>query len=353
MSFLVEYAKRLGDRPIVLPNCDKHALMLAKHAPSLTPFCRIWTTEYSALASLINKDSLYKIAAQAGLPTVPSVCEPSLDDVAAWSLKNPAPYFIKPSYEGIESSKLRQKNLLIEDRDALLNYVSQHGATSLIVQRMLAGGDGYIFDCYGLCDKDGRIVTITSHRRWRQHLPDFGATCFGEIPASGLSKEAEGTLFERTATLLHSIRYHGIFGIEWLLEKETGNFYIIDFNARPFTTISHLQACGLNLPALAYSELVDEDVTNKVQTLQLRHFYWVDLLKDIESFAEKYRKGQIQIMDWIMSLLRCRSFAYWDWLDPVPGLHRLKTILSRIMQYPVKRISTRDLPVSQTRISEQ
>ena len=46
--------------------------------------------------------------------------------------------------------------------------------------------------------------------------------------------------------------------IEWLLERDTGRFYVIDFNARPFMSLGHLTDCGLNLPALTYAELIGQ-----------------------------------------------------------------------------------------------
>ena len=47
-----------------------------------------------------------------------------------------------------------RKNLLLETREQLLSYVRSHGTESLVIQRMIRGGDGNIFDCYGLCDRD-------------------------------------------------------------------------------------------------------------------------------------------------------------------------------------------------------
>ena len=98
---------------------------------------------------------------------------------------------------------------------------------------MIRGGDGNIFDCYGLCDRGGRVVSMTSHQRLRQYPPDFGATSMGEIPAALPTKD-EQFLFAATERLFNTVRFHGIFGIEWLRDETTGAFYLIDFNARPF-----------------------------------------------------------------------------------------------------------------------
>ena len=136
-------------------------------------------------------------------------------------------------------------------------YAADYGTDSIIIQRMIQGGDGFIFDTYGYSDRTGQILTMASHRRLRQNPSNFGSTSFGEIP-SQLSTEAERSIFAATERLLGHIKYHGIFGIEWLLEQSTGKFYLIDFNARPFTSIGHLADCGMNLPALTYAELTNE-----------------------------------------------------------------------------------------------
>ena len=259
IRFLIQYAKKLGRKPVLLPTGDAHALLLARHSAELEPHCRIWQLPYAELARVINKTALYQAAQAAGVPIIPSLSTPTLAELTEWSRHNDGPYILKPSYQGISSCKLSAKNLVLEDREQLLSYVRTHGSESLVVQRMLRGGDGNIFDCYGLCDRNGRVVSLTSHQRIRQYPPDFGATSMGEIPAP-LPNPAEQFLFAATERLFESIRFHGIFGIEWLRDDKTGGFYLIDFNARPFLTIGHLRDCGVNLPLLAYRDLVGESL---------------------------------------------------------------------------------------------
>lgn len=338
LAFLLDYVKVFEIPPVVFPCSDEHALLLAKNVELLSPFCTIATTDYSDLRQIINKNTLYEIAERANLPIVPAISEPTYEEVVSWSDCNAAPYFVKPFYEGVSTSKLREKNLRIASREELLNYVKQNGANSLVIQCMLRGGDGFIFDCYGYCNERGEVLTIASHRRWRQHLPDTGATCFGEIPAS-INHADESLLFNNTIALLKQIRYHGIFGIEWLYDKASGKYYIIDFNARPFVTISHLLSCGLNLPALAYHDMIGAANYAIDVRPQLKRVYWIDLLKDIETYNQKRHQGHIRFSDWFISLLKCRSFAYWDVLDPMPGIHQICKIIVRIFQYMFKKHS--------------
>lgn len=329
IAFLLDYAAGLnatGGRPVVIPTCDEHALLLARHAQALHAQCRVWTTDHAELTRIVSKDGLYAVAQGLGVPTVPSLIEPRLDELAAWSEQHPAPYLLKPFYVGVAGSRLKHKNLRLDSRTALLDYVERHGAQSLIVQRLIQGGDGYVFDCYGLCDERGGIVSMATHRRWRQHRPDFGATSYGEIPA-GLPDAGEQALMAQTEQLLGGLRYHGIFGIEWLLDRETGAFYLIDFNARPFMSLGHLTDSGLNLPALAYRELTGTLPADVERVPRLKHLLWVDLLRDLQTLRELRAARRITLIGWLRSVLRCRSLAYADWRDPGPGLGRAWELL--------------------------
>ena len=324
---LIDYCSALGGEPVVIPTSDADALWLARNERLLRPHCRFSSTSLTHLLDIVSKDRLYAIAQRLALPVVPSITAPSLDELDQWSLVNPAPYLLKPFYNRIVDSALRQKNLLVHSRESLLSYVAQNGSRALIVQRNIRGGDGYILDCYGLCRADGSPIALASHRRLRQGPADFGTTSFGEIPAIS-DDGTQAKLFKYTRALLGRLSYHGIFGIEWLQHRETGELSLIDFNARPFSSIGHLTDCGLNLPLLAYRDLTGEDLSAEAEEPVLKHLYWMDVPSDA------YRSlgtGSIPKWVWLKSLLQCRSFAVWDWRDPGPWLQQTGLIVGRVL----------------------
>jgi predicted ATP-grasp superfamily ATP-dependent carboligase len=350
---LIHYAKGLGHRPVVLPTGDAHALMLAKHATELEPYCRIWQLPHAQLARVVNKTSLYQAAQAAGVPIIPSLATPTLEELIEWSRSNEGPYILKPSYEGIGSCKLHGKNLVVEGREQLLSHVRTHGAESLVIQRMIRGGDGNIFDCYGLCDREGRVVCLTSHQRIRQYPPDLGATSMGEIPAP-LPSAAEQFLFAATERLFKGLRFHGIFGIEWLRDEKTGAFYLIDFNARPFLTIGHLRDCGVNLPLLAYRDLVGEALDDVNPRPTVKRKRWIYITKDIDTFRMmRPTARRIGVLSWLLSVASCRSYAYISLRDPMPGVQSLVRIVGRAFRYALRAGKNRELPPSTTRSSAE
>jgi D-aspartate ligase len=343
VEFLIDYAGKLGNRPVVLPTGDAHALVLAKYAEALAPHCRVWQLPHEQLTRIVDKTLLYEAARTAGVPTIPSLAAPNLTELLEWSRQHDGPYILKPSYDGIHSCKLPGKNLVLENREQLLAYVRNHGAESLVVQRMIRGGDGNIFDCYGLCDANGRVVCLTSHQRIRQFPPNFGATCMGEIPAQ-LPTRDEQFLFAATERLFNSVRFHGIFGIEWLREETTGAFYLIDFNARPFLTIGHLRDCGVNLPLLAYRDLIGESLAAVPPRPAVRRKRWVYISKDIDTFRILRESGQQPgLLPWLASVASCSSFAYVSLRDPMPGVRAILQIVGRSLRYVVRAGRSKEL----------
>jgi D-aspartate ligase len=336
IDWLIQYSRRLGHRPVVIPTTDAHALMLAKHQEQLKPYCRLFETRYNELQNIIHKNGLYQTAESAGVKAVPSIYEPNADEIEHWCQTHPGPYLLKPFHNGIKACALRKKNFVLPDSQALQEYAARYGTRALIIQQLIKGGDGYVFDTYGFCDKEGHIVTMASHRRWRQDIPDFGVTSYGEIPVNDPSIEA--TIFEQTTRLLSSMHYHGIFGIEWIYDQSTGQYFLIDFNARPFSSIGHLKSCGLNLPLLAYQDLTGGDLLRVEARPTLRHSFWVDILPDLYSFSEKKAQNKSSWSDWLRSVAACRDFAYWDIHDPGPGLYRLWQIFNLLFHAIWKRV---------------
>ena len=109
---------------------------------------------------------------------------PSASQAAEWVRTNDGPYLIKPFYTGVPASRLgKRKNIVLDTPEALLAFVSEGEMQSLLVQRIIRGGDGYIFDCYGYCNTEGRVVAMATKRRLHQNIPHYGTCTMGEIPA--------------------------------------------------------------------------------------------------------------------------------------------------------------------------
>ena len=334
-GFLIELAGALGRRPVVFPTNDATALLLARHRSRLESACTTWETTHDELSRIVHKDRLYEAAAAAGVRVPPMLVAPEPGEVAAWCRDNRPPYLVKPFYSSIPGCRMKRKNRVFRSAAELVGYARSAGLESLVVQRMIESGDGHVYDAYGLCDRRREPVVLASHRRIRQFPPDTGATSFGEIPVIG-APELVGRLFDGTRRLLSTLRYHGIFGVEWLHERGTGDLYMVDFNARPFSSIGHLAASGLNLPLLAYRELIGEEGLSVERYPGLVHRYWMDFNWDLRGFRSARRARGQTWRGFAADVLSCTSFAYFDVRDPVPWLRRGVDLLRILADYTKK-----------------
>jgi D-aspartate ligase len=323
-----QMARRIGKSPPLFPTSDRDALLLANHRDRLASVVRLWATAAPRLHEIVSKNLLYRCARARSLPLIPDCAGPHRDDYERWANVQPGPYIVKPNPTLPNARAFSRKNYIVADAAALLACVDEYGSANVVAQRVVAGGDGYIFDTYGLTSESGALLTIASHRRWRQCAPDYGATSLGEIPVRGMDG-VEAKLFEHTSRLLDGLGFHGIFGIEWLMDRDSGEFYVIDFNARPFLSIGHLTDSGMNLPHLAYLDLVGQ-LPPLERTPVLRHMFWVDLLRDLDARAAQAPAARLRLPQYLAQLMRCRSFGYLSVSDPLPAIARAAELLRRI-----------------------
>jgi D-aspartate ligase len=329
LVFLRIYARWLNNRPVVFPTGDAQALFLARHHKTLEDECRVWGTSSADMQALVHKDRLYELAARANVPVLPSIMPTDLEALEVWAQQHAGPYLLKPLYQAMPGATIQTKNQCLAHVDELMTFARQHGLNNTVVQRLIQGGDGEIYDTYGLRARSGVIVSMVSHRRWRQCPADLGSTCMGEIP-SGLDVGGDSMLYELTRQLLESSGFHGIFGIEWLRDRTNARFYVIDFNARPFLTIGHVLDCGLNLPYLAFQELMDMDQKQVDPWPVLRRKTWIDSVRDISARRSRAGQHRVSTWAWLKSVYKARSYAYWRLRDPGPGLRRLGQFLKLI-----------------------
>ncbi len=323
-----QLAKRIGQAPPLLPTSDRDALLLADHRDRLASVVRLWTTQASRLHEIVDKNLLYRHARARALPLIPDCAGPDREDYERWTAAQPGPYIVKPNPTVPGARAFTRKNYIVADAAALLACVDKYGPANIVAQRVVAGGDGYIFDTYGLTSESGALLTIASHRRLRQCAPDYGATSLGEIPVRGMD-DVEAKLFAYASRLLDGLQFHGIFGIEWLLDRTSGELYLIDFNARPFLSIGHLTDSGMNLPHLAYLDLVGQ-LPALERTPVLRHLFWVDLLRDLDARRAQAPGARVRLPQYLAQLMRCRSFGYLSLSDPLPAMARAGEMLQRI-----------------------
>jgi hypothetical protein len=99
-------------------------------------------------------------------------------------------------------------------------------------------------------------------------------------------------------SLLKSINYSGICGVEFKFDADTDEYKLIEINVRPVNTIGLAPACELDI---AYRDLSGESV-EPVTTWQ-DNVKWLRLWVDYFAARETRRRdGEPSFIDWVLSV---------------------------------------------------
>lgn len=212
------------------------------------------------------------------------------------------------------------KNLIVKTPDELANFIETYPQleTEVIAQEIVPSGDGkiYLVTCYS--DSNGKVRIAYSGKKIRQYLPDFGVTCFGV-------SEQNDYLKSITIRFLEAINYTGYATLEFAYDKASDKYYFIELNIRSFYHNQLFKDAGLDINYLAYQVVKKQgDCPEHCLTQQVDNIYWLDFTRDFGSFM---RKPALSLFQWIKSITKARSFAYFNCKDLKPFIVSLKTFM--------------------------
>jgi len=336
---LEEIGKELRRRAVLIPVSDILALAVAQSRETLEKYYYLFQNTECQLSQLVDKVKLYSRAKDIGLTVPDSVFEPTIPELEDWIQGHPPPYFAKPSYSGKANASLKSKNRIFSSRKELLSFVRESGSNSLIVQQYIGRSDGNLYDVYGVNQQNGVPVVLETHRRIRQWPVGRGITSFGEIPITNDS-DISKRIVEQTRTLFAGMKYHGIYGVEWLHEETSGQLYLIDVNCRPFSSIGHLADSGINLPELAYLEASGDinGLVRSTENFSVRHTYWIHFARDFRSAWYHSRVCQdFTLYRWILEIASAKSYAFLSASDPIPFVIESVSFVRFLIRAIIKR----------------
>jgi predicted ATP-grasp superfamily ATP-dependent carboligase len=185
-----------------------------------------------------------------------------------------------------------------------------------MVQELIPG-DGRQQYAYCALYEGGEPVATMVARRLRQHPPEFGR-------ASTYVETVDAPEVEALAhRVLQPIGYDGLVELEFKRDSRSGEFKLLDFNARTwgYHTIAH--EAGVDFPYLLYRRQLRQPVTFQRTRPGVR---WVRLLTDLPTAAVEIAGGRMSARAYLRSLRRADCEAVFSARDPLPGLAEVALI---------------------------
>jgi predicted ATP-grasp superfamily ATP-dependent carboligase len=229
---------------IVLPLMERQTDILAKYLDEFKKICQLPPLPDSeTLQLVINKQRLYDWLFEKGFSDSTAISIPFPFDSAQLPDNIRFPLLLKPfwgsSGEGI---------ILIRDKTHLESILSPAISGDLLLQPYYPGID---IDISALVEK-GRILAYTIQNGLK------GSKAF---------KYSKGIVFSHNADLLafaskifESLSYSGIAHLDFRYDSGNNRFYLVDFNARYWSTLTGSMMAGINFPHLACLKAVNSEI---------------------------------------------------------------------------------------------
>jgi len=188
--------------------------------------------------------------------------------------------------------------------------VAQIKPEEILIQEIVPG-DGTTQYSYCAFVQGGVPTSVLTARRVRQHPREFGraATYVETIDAPEIE-----ILSER---FLKAINYHGVVEIEYKRHSRTGEYKLLDVNARPWGFHAIGPAAGVDFPYVIYADQMGipaEPARAKAGV------GWLRMVSDIPTALSDYLHGSLSVSTYLKSLKATRVESVFSAGDPLPSL---------------------------------
>jgi predicted ATP-grasp superfamily ATP-dependent carboligase len=321
---LLAFSSKCTEKPFLLATGDRDALLVARHQQRLAErFCFV-SPSYDALSGIVDKARLYETARRYGIPHPKFHVVRNAGDVEAAVESIDTPCYVKPAlaheWRRYRRGKLERAANVAELRRILGDFVSL-GLVAIPIE-IIPGGDGDVHSVTTYIDKTGRPVAWRTKRKIRQFPLDAGDGCAQEITN-------EPAVAKIGLQLLAACGHRGPATVEFRRDARDNHFVLMEINARTILGQEMITRSGLDAPLLAWHDATSKPLPPPVPA---RPVQWTFFGPDFRAFRELRRRGSITTLEWLMSIARSRSFAYFAWDDPLPFLARVGLWIGRRLQ---------------------
>jgi len=235
----------------VFPTHDEHVNALARHADELEERYRFPFPRWSVLERVQSKRHQLDTAETIGFP-VPRTFHPrSADEAQAAGAELGFPLIVKPAAPAGFRRTHNTQLFRCENAAELARAYEDAAQYEPMVQELVPGGAEEMYTLGSYISADGEALGLFSGRKVRQTRGFMGVARVGE--AIWVDEVVEQGL-----ALLRALSFHGISQVEMIRDPRDGRYKLIEVNPRLWQWHSLAAACGVDLPWIAYRDLIGD-----------------------------------------------------------------------------------------------
>jgi D-aspartate ligase len=234
---------------VVFPTHDGQLNLISQHLGDLqvhAPF-----PGWELLERVQSKRAQLDEAVAAGVD-VPRTAHPaSREEARAAAEDIGLPVLVKPERHVEFKQRFRRQAFRCETLDDVGDAYDRAKEFAPMVQELIPGGDDALYTVGSYLDRNGAALGVFSGRKLRQTPPGIGTCRVGEAVW-------EQTSVDAALRLLRGFGYFGLSQVEFKRDARDGSFKLMEINPRLWQWHGLAAACGIDLPRLAYADLVGD-----------------------------------------------------------------------------------------------
>ena len=311
VQFLLDVAKKIGKRSLLIHTTDSGAGWLADNADPLSEGYIFPRLSKQLVLTLANKKEMYFLAKKYGVPT-PEACFPiSLGEVEEYVKDAVFPVVLKELYRG-GSPRVGKRMFVAKTKDELLKlYVECEDSSNpnFMLQEYIPGGDDSIWMFNGYFDEKSDCLFGMTGRKIRQSPIHTGVTSLGVCLQNPVVDEL-------TRRFMKRIGYKGILDIGYRYDERDGKYKVLDINPRIGSTFRLFVGDNeLDVARAQYLDLTGQLVPSS-RLVEGRKWFVED--RDfVSSFRYHYEKS-LTFKQWLASYRGVQESAWFAWDDLSP-----------------------------------
>jgi predicted ATP-grasp superfamily ATP-dependent carboligase len=251
IAALAAIGEETDDLLPVFPTHDEHLNAIARRAAGLPGNYRFPFPGWDVLEKIQSKRHQLDTAASIGFP-IPRTLHPrSAEEARAAGEEIGFPLVVKPSANIGFRRTHRAQLFRCETPEELERAYEAAAPYEPMVQELIPGGAEAMYTLGSYLDRSGEPLGLFSGRKLSQTHGFTGTARVGE--AVWVDEVVEQGL-----ALLRALDFHGISQVEMIRDPRDGEYKLIEVNPRLWQWHSLAAACGVDLPWIAYRDLVGD-----------------------------------------------------------------------------------------------
>jgi len=279
-------------------------------------------------AVVLEKQRTFDAARACGIELPCSYIAPTLADLDALRGDMRFPVIVKRSSAAIAGSFKIRHYFSFEALRA--EYVAEPTFGGQTILQQYDGGEGIGL---ALIMHEGRVLAPFQYRSLREYPSTGGVSCIVE------ADELDGELLARTATMLRAMRWRGVAMVEYIRDRATGRYRLLEVNGRYWGCLALAVQSGHDYPAyewrIAHGLEPEIATAYRVGTRSRWTGGLIRRLGGIGGEAHERLLGTRRLEELITTVAefapRTRS-ALWSWRDPVPAIWDLTAALAGLVR---------------------